>query len=60
MIRKVTLDDAAAITRIYNPFVTDTTVTFETVPVSVDEMRRRIAEFPLNIPITYGRTMQER
>ena len=50
MIRKVTLDDAAAITRIYNPFVTDTTVTFETVPVSVDEMRRRIAEISAQYP----------
>ena len=38
MIRKVTPDDAQAITDIYNPFITHTTVTFETEPVSVDEM----------------------
>ncbi len=50
MIRKVTPADAAAIAHIYNPFVTDTTVTFETDPVSVDEMRRRIEEISAQYP----------
>ena len=50
MIRQVTPADAAAITRIYNPFVTDTTITFETTPVSVEEMRCRIEEISAHYP----------
>lgn len=50
MIRKVTPDDAQAITDIYNPFITHTTVTFETEPVSVDEMRRRIVTLSADYP----------
>ena len=42
MIRSATVADGAAIAAIYNHYVTDTIVTFEEVPVSADEMERRI------------------
>ena len=41
-VRTVTDDDAAAIARIYNHYVTDTIVTFEEEPVTGDEMLARI------------------
>lgn len=41
-IRYANPDDAASITAIYNPYITGTTVTFETEPLSVEVMRRRI------------------
>lgn len=44
-IRKATLADAQAICHIYNYYVENTAVTFETVPVPEDEMKQRIAEF---------------
>jgi phosphinothricin acetyltransferase len=44
VVRTATTDDAGAICAIYNPFVTDTTVTFEEDPVSVEAMATRIAE----------------
>ncbi len=50
MIREVTPDDAAAVAAIYNPFVTDTAITFETEPVSVPEMRSRIEELSACYP----------
>ena len=43
-IRAAQAEDAAAIARIYNYFVTDTIITFEEVAVSDDEMARRISE----------------
>lgn len=45
MIRRVCEDDAQAIADIYNVYVCQTTVSFETAPVTVGEMRRRILEF---------------
>lgn len=42
MIRAVLLADASAICAIYNHYVTTGDATFEEVPVSVDEMTRRI------------------
>jgi L-amino acid N-acyltransferase YncA len=42
-IRLATVDDAAQIQAIYAPFVTDTVISFEYEPPSVDEMRGRIA-----------------
>ncbi|MBS7526058.1 N-acetyltransferase [Fusibacter paucivorans] len=42
MIRTVRIEDAEAICAIYNPYVMETTVTFEAVPVSVEEMAKRI------------------
>jgi len=41
-VRAVRADDAAAIARIYNHYVTDTIVTFEEDPVSADEIAARI------------------
>jgi phosphinothricin acetyltransferase len=42
VIRSAHPSDAEAIVGIYNHYVTSTTITFEELPVSVDEMRRRI------------------
>lgn len=42
-IRDATLEDAGAIAAIYNPYVTDTLVTFETDPLSEEDMRKRMA-----------------
>lgn len=44
MIRSATVDDAAAICAIYNPYVAATSVTFETEAVPVGVMRTRIAD----------------
>jgi L-amino acid N-acyltransferase YncA len=43
-IRKVELEDAAQIAEIYNYYIQNTHQTFETEPLSADEMRARIAE----------------
>lgn len=50
MIRPVTLSDAQAITDIYNHYVEETTVSFETEPLSVDEMERRIRDISSRYP----------
>lgn len=50
MIRPVTLADAQAITDIYNPFITQTTVTFEVEAVSVEEMASRIKDISAHYP----------
>lgn len=50
MIRKANAGDAAAIVGIYNYYVTDTTVSFETEPVSVSEMERRINDISAHFP----------
>lgn len=42
MIRPVKLSDAEAIASIYNPFITDTVITFEYDPVSKEEIASRI------------------
>ncbi|MFC7759067.1 GNAT family N-acetyltransferase [Catellatospora bangladeshensis] len=42
IIRRATADDAAACAAIYAPYVTDTTITFETEAPTVAEMARRI------------------
>ena len=41
-VRPATAADAAAVARIYNPYVTDTIVTFEEEPVTAAEMAERI------------------
>lgn len=50
MIRIVEISDASEIARIYNHYVLETNISFETEPLSVEEMSRRIssiaAEFP--------------
>lgn len=42
-IRAATPHDAAAIAAIYNPYIAQTTISFEEEPVNADEMRGRIA-----------------
>ena len=42
-IRAANPQDAAAIAAIYNPYIADTTISFEEEPVSTEDMRGRIA-----------------
>lgn len=44
MIRSVRLSDAEAIAEIYNYYVKETTVTFETEEIDKEEMKKRITE----------------
>lgn len=44
MIRKVQISDAEYICRIYNYYVLNTTISFEEIPVSDDQMRSRIEQ----------------
>ena len=50
MIRKVNLQDCKAITDIYNEYVTNSVATFETEPVSEEEMQSRISRFSSDFP----------
>lgn len=51
MIRNVrSADDAAAISEIYNHYVTDTVVTFENDPIDAKTMRKRIEEISARFP----------
>ncbi len=50
MIRYVRNNDAAAITRIYNYYITETDISFETEPVSIEEMHRRINAISPDFP----------
>lgn len=50
MIRPANPDDAAEIAAIYNKYVTETTISFETEPVSVSEMRDRIVAISSGFP----------
>lgn len=50
IIRDVNIGDAAAIAAIYNHYVINTTTTFETEPVSCQEMARRIEEVSERFP----------
>ena len=50
MIRKITIQDAKAIANIYNEYVQNSVVTFETEPVSLHEMCRRIEEISSQYP----------
>lgn len=50
MIRPVQLNDANAISAIYNYYITRTTITFETTPVTVSEMKRRILSISREYP----------
>lgn len=45
MIRKVQTRDIPAITNIYNTYITNTCITFETEPVTEKEMERRMKTF---------------
>lgn len=44
ILRDATADDAPAIAAIYNPYILDTTISFEEDPVTDAEMARRIAD----------------
>lgn len=44
ILRDATADDAPAIAAIYNPYILDTTISFEEDPVSDAEMARRVAD----------------
>ena len=44
MMRDVEPGDAERVCRIYNYYVTNTTITFEEEPVSVEQMQDRITE----------------
>ncbi len=50
IIRKVELRDAAALARIYNYYVLNTTISFETEALSVEQMERRIALIAAECP----------
>lgn len=50
MIRQVELQDAKAITNIYNEYVLQSVATFDTEPVLEEEMRTRIAEISSRFP----------
>jgi L-amino acid N-acyltransferase YncA len=49
-IRPASQADAGAICAIYNPFISNTTITFEEAPVEAEEMERRIAEVSSSFP----------
>lgn len=50
MVRSATTEDAVRICEIYNHYVLRSTITFEEQPVSLDEMKRRIAEILTGLP----------
>jgi len=50
MIRAVTPADAQALADLYNPYVRDTTITFEEEPVTAEEMAIRIAKVTAGHP----------
>ena len=50
MIRSVTQQDAASIAKIYNEYVLNSTITFETEPVTVAEMEKRINRLSKDFP----------
>lgn len=50
MIRRVELQDAKAITTIYNEYVEHSVATFETEPLREENMRSRIAGIAVRFP----------
>jgi len=50
MIRKVTTEDAAALAGIYNYYLENTTITFDTDPLSSEEMEAKINDISANYP----------
>jgi L-amino acid N-acyltransferase YncA len=50
MIRPVQLADAQALADIYNPYIRDTTITFEEEPVTAEEMAGRITKVTETYP----------
>ena len=72
MIRPVSLSDAQSICDIYNEYIKNSTITFEEIPVSVNDMSTRIEATTQNYPwlvyeidgkvvgYIYGRRWRER
>lgn len=59
-IRKVTLNDASAICNIYNYYIENTCITFETSPISESDMRIRINDIiNSNMPYYVGEINEE-
>ena len=50
MIRAVRVDDAQAIVEIYNEYVLNTTISFETEALTVEQMQRRIEDIASHCP----------
>lgn len=50
MIRKVTKEDAETIAHIYNHYICETTISFETEQLSTQDMEKRIAEISASYP----------
>jgi phosphinothricin acetyltransferase len=50
MIRPVQLADAQALADLYNPYIRDTTITFEEEPVTAEEMASRIEKVTAAYP----------
>ena len=50
MIRSVYIEDSEAVCSIYNHYVRNTMITFEETPVSIDEMKHRIAKVTVSLP----------
>jgi phosphinothricin acetyltransferase len=50
MVRSVTADDATSICGIYNFYVKTTAVTFEEIPVSINEMEKRVRSVTPDYP----------
>lgn len=50
MIRPVTLSDAERITEIYNHYIAETTISFETEPLTVAQMEARINDISAHHP----------
>lgn len=50
IIRPVRIADAEAVLNIYNPFITQTTVSFETQPLALEKMRQRIEGISSSYP----------
>ena len=50
MIRRVSLADAQALCEIYNPYILESIVTFEEVPVTEAQMQTRIQDAPVHLP----------
>ena len=50
MIRNVKLSDAKAIAEIYNDYILNSTISFETEALTIEQMRCRIAEISAQFP----------
>ncbi|MDO4533924.1 MAG: GNAT family N-acetyltransferase [Coriobacteriia bacterium] len=59
IIRTATIDDAEAMLAIYEPYVVETAITFETVVPSLAEFRSRVAETIVQYPWIVAEGVQE-